>query len=158
MPYMVTRTRRLWQHRGGGERARRDDAAGQRQGPLIHKDAAAETDMVLGEFYHYQGAWKFRAIGQGYASGLVGIAQDFGVAMLANPPFEALISLFSPRSAAKKPHPLRGLDLRLGAKLSALPVPQHAFQGLRVAESATRATSDLRPTASTSPNGLNYAT
>jgi tellurium resistance protein TerD len=35
--------------------------------------------MVFGELYRYQAEWKFRAVGQGYASGLAGIAMDFGV-------------------------------------------------------------------------------
>ena len=42
-------------------------------------DAATETAFVFGEFYRRAGGWKFRAIGQGYASGLAGIARDFGV-------------------------------------------------------------------------------
>jgi stress response protein SCP2 len=41
--------------------------------------ATAETAIVSGELYLRNGQWKFRAIGQGYASGLRGIAQDFGV-------------------------------------------------------------------------------
>jgi tellurium resistance protein TerD len=35
--------------------------------------------MIFGEIYRSFGEWKFRAVGQGYASGLKGIAQDFGV-------------------------------------------------------------------------------
>lgn len=42
-------------------------------------DASAETAMVFGELYRHSGRWKFGAVGQGYASGLRGIAQDFGV-------------------------------------------------------------------------------
>lgn len=45
----------------------------------LSEDAATETAMVFGEMYRNGEEWKFRAIGQGYASGLVGIAQDFGV-------------------------------------------------------------------------------
>ncbi|MBU7597044.1 TerD family protein [Streptomyces sp. P38-E01] len=45
----------------------------------LSEDAATETAMVFGEMYRNGAEWKFRAIGQGYASGLVGIAQDFGV-------------------------------------------------------------------------------
>jgi tellurite resistance protein TerA len=41
--------------------------------------ATVETAFVLGEFYRRQGAWKFRAVGQGYDSGLVGLATDFGI-------------------------------------------------------------------------------
>ena len=45
----------------------------------LSEDASSETAMVFGELYRNNGEWKFRAVGQGYASGLKGIAQDFGV-------------------------------------------------------------------------------
>lgn len=54
---------------GGAEIARYD----------LTEDAATETAMVFGELYRHGSEWKFRAVGQGYASGLVGIAKDFGV-------------------------------------------------------------------------------
>ncbi|MGW0391843.1 TerD family protein [Streptomyces sp. NPDC003042] len=41
--------------------------------------ATSETAFVLGELYRRNGAWKFRAVGQGYASGLAGLATDFGI-------------------------------------------------------------------------------
>ncbi|MFE6360741.1 TerD family protein [Streptomyces sp. NPDC057806] len=41
--------------------------------------ATVETAFVLGEFYRRQGAWKFRAVGQGYSSGLEGLAVDYGI-------------------------------------------------------------------------------
>lgn len=43
--------------------------------------ATSETAFVLGEFYRRQGAWKFRAVGQGYSSGLEGLATDYGIAV-----------------------------------------------------------------------------
>ncbi|MFC9893695.1 TerD family protein [Nocardia sp. NPDC127579] len=45
----------------------------------LSEDASTETAMVFGELYRHGGEWKFRAIGQGYASGLGGIARDYGV-------------------------------------------------------------------------------
>ncbi|GAA5004607.1 TerD family protein [Kitasatospora paranensis] len=45
----------------------------------LTEDASTETAMVFGELYRYGADWKFRAIGQGYASGLRGIALDYGV-------------------------------------------------------------------------------
>lgn len=36
----------------------------------LSEDASTETAMIFGELYRYQGEWKFRAVGQGYASGL----------------------------------------------------------------------------------------
>ncbi|MFE5715295.1 TerD family protein [Streptomyces sp. NPDC056501] len=54
---------------GGAELARYD----------LSEDAATETAMIFGELYRHGTEWKFRAVGQGYASGLAGIAADFGV-------------------------------------------------------------------------------
>jgi tellurium resistance protein TerD len=45
----------------------------------LTEDASTETAMIFGELYRHNGEWKFRAIGQGYASGLAGIAKDYGV-------------------------------------------------------------------------------
>ncbi|GAA2588513.1 calcium homeostasis/redox stress adaptation protein [Dactylosporangium fulvum] len=54
---------------GGAELARYD----------LSEDASTETAMIFGELYRNSGEWKFRAVGQGYASGLRGIATDYGV-------------------------------------------------------------------------------
>ncbi|RKN06958.1 TerD family protein [Streptomyces radicis] len=54
---------------GGAELARYD----------LTEDAATETAMIFGELYRRGTEWKFRAVGQGYASGLAGIASDYGV-------------------------------------------------------------------------------
>ncbi len=40
-----------------------------------------EKALLLIEVYRRQGAWKVRAVGQGYASGLAGIATDFGISV-----------------------------------------------------------------------------
>ncbi len=45
----------------------------------LSEDASTETAMVFGELYRHGSDWKFRAVGQGYASGLGGIARDYGV-------------------------------------------------------------------------------
>ncbi|MFF8812244.1 TerD family protein [Streptomyces pactum] len=45
------------------------------------EDATVETAFLLGELYRRQGAWKFRAVGQGYGSGLAGLATDFGISV-----------------------------------------------------------------------------
>jgi tellurite resistance protein TerA len=66
---------------GGAELARFDSA-----------DATVETAFVLGELYRRQGLWKFRAVGQGYRSGLQGLATDFGITVdepAAPPPLPA---------------------------------------------------------------------
>lgn len=43
------------------------------------EDAGAVSAFLFGELYRRAGAWKFRAIGEGYASGLAALATDFGV-------------------------------------------------------------------------------
>ncbi|GAA4683531.1 TerD family protein [Frondihabitans cladoniiphilus] len=45
----------------------------------LSEDAAAETAMIFAEIYRNGSEWKFRAVGQGYATGLRGIATDFGI-------------------------------------------------------------------------------
>ncbi|MEU3652447.1 TerD family protein [Streptomyces sp. NPDC032161] len=44
-----------------------------------------ETALVVMEVYLRNGAWKARAVGQGYANGLAGIATDFGVSVEDEP-------------------------------------------------------------------------
>ncbi|MEU2504029.1 TerD family protein [Streptomyces sp. NPDC007863] len=46
---------------------------------------ATETALVVVEIYQRNGAWKVRAVGQGYANGLAGIATDFGVSVDEEP-------------------------------------------------------------------------
>lgn len=48
--------------------------------------AENETAFVSGELYRRGGQWKLRAIGQGYSSGLAGLATDFGIAVEQPPP------------------------------------------------------------------------
>ncbi|MFD7630545.1 VWA domain-containing protein [Streptomyces sp. NPDC059851] len=40
---------------------------------------SGETVVVLAELYRRSAGWKIRAVGQGYASGLAGVATDYGV-------------------------------------------------------------------------------
>ncbi|WUS95381.1 TerD domain-containing protein [Streptomyces sp. NBC_00708] len=56
-----------------------DAASGVETARFDPVDATTETAFVLGELYRRNGAWKFRAVGQGYASGLAGLATDFGI-------------------------------------------------------------------------------
>lgn len=60
------------------------------------QDATVETAFLLGELYRRQGSWKFRAVGQGYGSGLTGLATDFGISVDDGP---------APRTAPVAPAP-----------------------------------------------------
>ncbi|MFF6995065.1 TerD family protein [Streptomyces sp. NPDC008313] len=93
--------------------------AGQPVASFAIGDATTETAFVFGEFYRRNGGWKFRAVGQGYASGLAGLATDFGIAVEgpgpAHPPVQppaappapapAYIPAPAPMQAAQPPVP-----------------------------------------------------
>ncbi|GGR61527.1 TerD family protein [Streptomyces roseolus] len=53
--------------------------------PLASFDVTAETGeetaVICGELYRRGDGWKFRAVGQGYPTGLVGLATDFGISV-----------------------------------------------------------------------------
>jgi stress response protein SCP2 len=59
----------------------------------------SETALVLCEAYLRGGAWKLRAVGQGYATGLAGVATDFGISVDSDDPRPAP----APISLAKVP-------------------------------------------------------
>ncbi|MFF7132424.1 tellurite resistance protein TerA [Streptomyces sp. SAI-126] len=84
----------------------RDAAQGTVVARFDSTGASVETAFVLGEFYRRQGAWKFRAVGQGYDSGLEGLATDFGItvdepqqAAPAAPPVAAPVTMPPPVTA-----------------------------------------------------------
>lgn len=57
----------------------RDTATGEVVATFTPPGLGSETALVVVEVYRRGNAWKVRAIGQGYAEGLRGIATDFGV-------------------------------------------------------------------------------
>ncbi|MFH8370756.1 TerD family protein [Streptomyces sp. NPDC018031] len=59
----------------------------------------SETALVVVEVYRRNGAWKVRAVGQGYADGLAGIATDFGVSV------EEPAAPAAPQTAPPAPQP-----------------------------------------------------
>ncbi|MFJ9412251.1 TerD family protein [Streptomyces sp. NPDC101393] len=66
-----------------------DAASGAEIARFDSEDATGETAFVLGELYRRQGAWKFRAVGQGYDTGLAGLATDFGISVEEPAPAQA---------------------------------------------------------------------
>ncbi|KAF5998000.1 TerD family protein [Streptomyces sp. WAC00263] len=70
-----------------------------------------ETALVVVEIYLRNGAWKARAVGQGYANGLAGIATDFGVSVEepapapVAPPVQAPAPVTPPAPAMQAPVP-----------------------------------------------------
>ncbi|MEE1801762.1 TerD family protein [Streptomyces sp. JV176] len=63
----------------------------------------AETALVIVEVYLRNGAWKARAVGQGYANGLAGIATDFGVSVEEPAPAAAPAPTPAPAPAIADP-------------------------------------------------------
>ncbi|MFE8937382.1 TerD family protein [Streptomyces sp. NPDC000963] len=61
------------------------DATGPEREPLalfeVTAETGEETAVICGELYRRGDAWKFRAVGQGYPTGLVGLATDFGISV-----------------------------------------------------------------------------
>lgn len=64
-------------------------------------DLGTETALVLIEVYRRSGSWKIRGVGQGYASGLAGIATDFGITV--DEPGPAAARPAAPPPAASRP-------------------------------------------------------
>ncbi|GAA1676337.1 hypothetical protein GCM10009765_27130 [Fodinicola feengrottensis] len=90
---------------GGAELARFDT-----------RDAGRERVFVLGELYRRDAGWRFRAVGQGYRSGLAGLANDFGLTPREDgpPPPE-------PRLPRSEPAPTRPRSSR--SQRPAVPAP-----------------------------------
>ncbi|MFE2153631.1 TerD family protein [Streptomyces lavendulae] len=63
----------------------RDAASGAVIATFTPPQLGAETALVVVEVYLRGGVWKVRAVGQGYANGLAGIATDFGVSVDEEP-------------------------------------------------------------------------
>lgn len=75
-------------------------------------DATSETAFVFGELYRRNGQWKFRAVGQGYANGLGGLATDFGISVDEEP--AAAAPTAAPTAAPAQP----GVSLKKQKQIS----------------------------------------
>lgn len=47
----------------------------------VKAETGEETAIICGELYRRGDAWKFRAVGQGYPTGLVGLATEYGISV-----------------------------------------------------------------------------
>jgi len=75
-------------------------------------DTGEVTALVAAELYRRSGGWKFRAVGQGYDSGLGGLATDYGIAVeedtVAHPATEPPVDVTpdpAPQPAPAEPAP-----------------------------------------------------
>ncbi|MFC9294070.1 TerD family protein [Streptomyces sp. NPDC057011] len=97
-------------------------------------DATSETAFLLGELYRRNGAWKFRAVGQGYASGLAGLATDFGITVdePASPPPVQQAALPQPPQPPAQPVRLSKITLTKSAPAVSLTKQGATSGGMRV--------------------------
>ncbi|MFE5965146.1 TerD family protein [Streptomyces sp. NPDC056463] len=72
----------------------------------------SETALVVVEIYLRNGAWKARAVGQGYSNGLAGIATDFGVSVDEEPAAAAPAAVPAPAAPVAPP---AAVDPRIAA-------------------------------------------
>ncbi|MFI8104533.1 TerD family protein [Streptomyces sp. NPDC086023] len=73
-------------------------------------DAGAETAFIFGELYRRDAEWKFRAVGQGYDSGLAGLATDFGIAVVDDEEEEAAAEVTADGAGAGESSAGHGTD------------------------------------------------
>ncbi|WP_328538979.1 TerD family protein [Streptomyces sp. NBC_00344] len=58
----------------------------------IQPETGLETAMICGELYRRGDGWKFRAVGQGYPTGLVGLATAYGISVDETEPAAGAVS------------------------------------------------------------------
>ncbi|MEU3633799.1 TerD family protein [Streptomyces fradiae] len=100
----------------------RDAATGAVLATFTPPRLGTETALVVVEVYRRGGAWKVRAVGQGYANGLAGIATDFGVTV-EEPPAPAAPQAAPPQPAAPSAPPAPPERSRAGAAPAPAPAP-----------------------------------
>ncbi|SCF89082.1 Stress response protein SCP2 [Streptomyces sp. DconLS] len=114
-----------------------DPASGQVVARFDSPGATVETAFLLGEFYRRQGGWRFRAVGQGYDSGLEGLATEFGITVdepqhAAPPPAPAPPTVVAPPPA---PAPLTDVPPPPAwARVTDVPPPAPAAPPVRLAK------------------------
>ncbi|MFD6987987.1 CAP domain-containing protein [Streptomyces sp. NPDC059943] len=89
---------------------------------------AHESVLLLAEIYRRGGGWKLRALGQGYADGLAGVARDFGIevaedsapatASTASVPGDGIVALVNAERSRSGAPPVTA-DARLAAAAQA---------------------------------------
>lgn len=116
---------------------------------IAHFDIAAgpETAMWCGELYRRAGAWKFRAVGQGWSSGLAGLATDFGITVEKEPAPQVIATAPPnlPPPAAPLPPPAYAAPAARPFSAPAAPLPSAVAQpGIRLTKGEERLPVDMR--------------
>lgn len=104
-----------------------DAATGAAIASFADMGATIETAFVAGELYRRAGAWKFRAVGQGWSSGLAGLATDFGISVDDAPAAAPTPTPSAPAAAPAAPAPGRPMPAPMPAPTpSPAPAPAPA--------------------------------
>lgn len=98
----------------------------------VTAETGRETAMICGELYRRGEGWKFRALGQGYESGLVGLATEFGISVDDGESADGATRAGERPATAPAPPPQQPVP--------APPVPQSAPPGPHASGVATRPT------------------
>lgn len=93
----------------------------------IAPETGAESALICGEFYRRGDGWKFRALGQGYDTGLLGLATEFGISVEeeggANDPPPVRDRSGQAPQPPRAPRPARDAEPETGPTVPAAPVP-----------------------------------
>ncbi|MDG4857530.1 TerD family protein, partial [Streptomyces sp. T-3] len=84
----------------------------------VKPETGRETALICGELYRREDRWKFRALGEGYSNGLVGLATDFGISVDESEQQEAGPAAPTPDATPAAPVP---------AQPDPVPAPQPAY-------------------------------
>ncbi|MFI6701776.1 TerD family protein [Streptomyces sp. NPDC050509] len=100
----------------------------------VQPETGEETAIICGELYRRGDSWKFRAVGQGYPTGLIGLATAFGISVDdtegpagAEAPEEGTIAADPGADTVFHPGPDATEATRPAAQLPPLPVPPSAY-------------------------------
>ncbi|MBB4715446.1 stress response protein SCP2 [Streptomyces luteogriseus] len=107
------------------------DAVGESLLRFVIEDAGQVSAIIFGELYRRGEEWKFRAVGQGYESGLAGLATDFGVDIEDDEEEESGTEAARERAVSIPGTPPQ-------ATLEAVPAPRPAEEGAAPKKRATR--------------------
>ncbi|WP_318205923.1 TerD family protein [Streptomyces sp. SCL15-4] len=113
------------------------DAAGEGILRFAIDDAQSVSAVIFGELYRRDGAWKFRAVGQGYADGLAGLATDFGVDIDDDAAAESGLDEAGAEEDDATPH-AGTADPAPGPALPAVPSPRRSGEAVQAPGPAPR--------------------
>ncbi|WP_328392004.1 TerD family protein [Nocardia sp. NBC_00416] len=135
-------------------------------------DSEAVSAMMFGEFYRRDSGWRFRAVGQGWATGMAGLVTEFGIRVDDEPASvdEATELLRAPRTGhaasdrstavltrtpTREPRGASDESHRDGARHPAAG-PGRSGPAIRAADPGTGSANGTRPAPGTHPGNAHY--